>query len=111
LDDTLILESVKKTGRLVVCDHASYTGGFAGEIISRVTEKAFSYLKEPPIRITFPDAPVPTTRGLANYYYPTTQHIENAVKRTLGIKTEDPFDLVHSADYLDIPDQSFKGPF
>jgi pyruvate dehydrogenase E1 component beta subunit len=111
LDDTLILESIKKTGRLVVCDHAAYTAGFSGEIISRVTEKAFKDLKEPPIRITLPDGPSPTTRALANYYYPTVTHIENAVKKTLGIKTSDPFDDIKPTDLLDIPDISFKGPF
>lgn len=111
LDDTLILESVKKTGRLVVCDQGTYTGGFSAEIISRVTEKALGDLKAAPIRVCLPDAPTPTTRALSNYYYPTVSHIENAVKKTMGLKTSDPFDLIGPADLLDIPDNSFKGPF
>ncbi len=111
LDDTIILESVKKTGNLVVCDHASLTGGFSSEIITRVCEKSFGSLKNSPIRISLPDSPTPTTRGLANYFYPTVKHIENAVKSLLGIKTEDPFKDIKPTDKLDIPDQSFKGPF
>ena len=74
-------------------------------------EKDFTCLKEPPIRVTLPDAPVPTSRGLANYYYPTVAHIENAVKKTLNIQTEDPFESIKPSDFLDIPDESFVGPF
>lgn len=111
LCDELIIESIKKTGRLIVCDHGSYTCGLAAEIISRVCEKAFKYLKYAPIRITLPDIPTPTTRALANYYYPTVQHIENAVRKTLGIDTTDPFCSIKPEDFLDVPDASFKGPF
>ncbi len=111
LNDEIILESVAKTGRLVVCDHANYTGSFAGEIISRVTEKAFDSLISPPKRITMPDCPTPTTRALSNYYYPTTQHIINAVKTMLCKPVEDPFKNVFPEDFLDIPDKLFTGPF
>ncbi|HCI49012.1 MAG TPA: alpha-ketoacid dehydrogenase subunit beta [Holosporales bacterium] len=111
LDDSLILESVKKTGRLIVCDQSHFTGNFAGEIIARVCEKALEDLKEPPIRITYPDIPLPTTKGLANFYFPTVQHIENAVKKTLGIKVDEPFHAMKAEDFIDIPDKTFKGPF
>jgi pyruvate dehydrogenase E1 component beta subunit len=111
LDDSLILESVQKTGHLIVCDHAALTGGFSGEIITRVCEKNLQALKSPPIRISLPDIPAPTTRGLANYYYPTLGHIENAVKKVLGIPSTDPFANVNPTDLLDIPNQTFKGPF
>ena len=90
LDDRLILESVARTGRLVVCDHATLTGGFAGEIVARVVEKALDRLKHPPIRVTLPDLPTPTTRALANYLYPTVGHIVAAARTTLGLATEDP---------------------
>lgn len=111
LDDTILFESVAKTGHLIVCDHATYTGSYAGEIISRLCEQAFSFLKSPPQRVTLPDCPTPTTRALSNYYYPTTQHIVNAVKKALGKPTEDPFKNVMPTDLLDVPDQSFTGPF
>lgn len=111
LDDTLILESVSRTGRLIVCDQSHFTGNFAGEIISRVSEKRLNALKAPPIRITYPDVPSPTTKGLANFYFPTVQHIENAVKKSLGISVDEPFNFVSGQDLIDIPDKSFKGPF
>lgn len=111
LDDTHIIESVKKTGRLVVCDQSHFTGNFAGEIITRVTEKALSALKAPPVRVTYPDIPLPTTKGLANFYFPTVQHIENAVKETLGMKVIDPYQDITADQLVDIPDKSFKGPF
>jgi pyruvate dehydrogenase E1 component beta subunit len=111
LDDRLILESVARTGRLVVCDHATLTGGFAGEIVARVVEKAFDRLKHSPVRVTLPDLPTPTTRALSNYFYPTVGHIVSAARATLGLTTEDPFANIGPADRLDVPDATFKGPF
>jgi len=111
LDDTMILESVKKTGRLVVCDQGTLTAGYAGEIVARVAEKAFSDLKAPPVRVTLPDMPTPTTRALANYYYPLPGHVAKAAAGLLGRDWPDPFDSVQPTDFLDVPDISFKGPF
>jgi pyruvate dehydrogenase E1 component beta subunit len=111
LDDRLILESVARTGRLVVCDHATLTGGFAGEIVARVVEQALDKLKHPPIRVTLPDLPTPTTRALSNYLYPTVGHIVAAARKTLGLAARDPFADIGPADRLDVPDSSFTGPF
>lgn len=111
LDDSLIIESVRKTRRLVVCDQATYSAGYAGEIVSRVCEKAFDSLACAPIRVTLPDSPTPTTRALTNYYYPTSAHIVAAVLRTLGLSAPDPFDDVSPEDYLDVPDKRYTGPF
>jgi pyruvate dehydrogenase E1 component beta subunit len=111
LDDSLLLESVARTGRLVVCDHANLTGSFAGEVVARVVERAFGDLKSAPVRVALPDCPTPTTRGLSNYFYPTDRHIEAAVRRVLGLPAEDPFLGVEPSDTLDVPDPSFTGPF
>jgi pyruvate/2-oxoglutarate/acetoin dehydrogenase E1 component len=111
LDDSIILESVHKTGRLIVCDQSTYTAGYAAEIVSRVSEKAFDSLKEAPIRITLPDCPTPTTRALSNYYYPTVGSIIEASRRVLGMSTGDPYAGVAPEDKLDVPDSSFTGPF
>ena len=111
LDDSQILDSVRRTGHLVVADQGTLTAGFAGEIVARVSEKAFSDLKSAPQRVTLPDVPTPTTRALANYYYPTIGHIAAAALRQLGRKAPDPFESVRPEDRLDIPDPSFKGPF
>ena len=115
-DDAAILASVRKTGRLVVVDQGTLTGGFAGEIVARVTEQAFAALKAAPVRVTLPDIPTPTTRGLSNYYYPTPRHIATAARRALGLpydaSGDDPWLGIEPADKtLDVPDKSFSGPF
>jgi pyruvate dehydrogenase E1 component beta subunit len=111
-NDAPILDSVRKTGRLVVVDQGTLTGGFAGEIVARVTEAAFDALRAAPIRVTLPDVPTPTTRALSNYYYPTPGHIVAAVRRVLGLPADDPFAGIAPDDKtLDVPDTSFTGPF
>jgi pyruvate dehydrogenase E1 component beta subunit len=59
LDLDTILESVAKTGRLVVCDNARRTCSAASEIAAAVTEKAFGSLKAAPRRVAWEDVPVP----------------------------------------------------
>jgi pyruvate dehydrogenase E1 component beta subunit len=111
LDDTLILESVQKTGRLIVADTAWKTGGFGAEIISQVSEKAFQNLKSAPVRIALPDCPTPTTRALTNKYYPRAVDIAKAAKKMLGHKLTTSSLARQGAVLLDIPDKSFTGPF
>jgi len=113
LDDTLILESVARTGRLIVVDQGTLTAGFSAEIIARVSEKAFAHLKAPPIRVALPDCPTPTTRALSNFYYPTPGHIVAAVRKSMGLSyEEDPFTNIDPADKtMDVPDKEFTGPF
>jgi pyruvate/2-oxoglutarate/acetoin dehydrogenase E1 component len=115
-NDAIVLDSVRKTGRLVVVDQGTLTAGFAGEIVARVTEEAFDALKAAPIRVTLPDVPTPTTRALSNYYYPTPGHIVAAVRRVLGLSygdaRDDPWAGITPEDKtLDVPDKSFTGPF
>lgn len=113
LNDAMILESVAKTGRLLVVDQGTQTAGFAGEIIARVTEKAFDKLKQPPIRITLPDCPTPTSRALSNFYYPTPDHIVAAARKLMGLDYDtNPFSHIDPANKnMDVPDKSFAGPF
>jgi acetoin:2,6-dichlorophenolindophenol oxidoreductase subunit beta len=107
LDDKTILESVSKTGRLLVMDAGYYTGGFAGEIIARVTEKGFSSLRCPPKRITLPDHPTPSTPGLTKYYYPRVSEMVSTVASMLGREVKPYTD----PELFDVPDKSFTGPF
>ena len=113
LHDETILESVAKTGRLLVVDQGTQTAGFAGEIVTRVTEKAFDTLKAAPIRITLPDCPTPTSRALSNFYYPTPRHIVAGARKLMGLDyEEDPFSGVEPANKnMDVPDKAFVGPF
>jgi pyruvate dehydrogenase E1 component beta subunit len=111
LDSRLILESVRKTGRLVVADTGWKTVGFSAEIVAQVAEEAFYQLKCPPRRVALPDCPTPTTSALAGHYYPRAVHIVATVKSMLG-PDADPADLHATAPApLDVPDPSFTGPF
>ncbi|MBS3918862.1 MAG: alpha-ketoacid dehydrogenase subunit beta [Deltaproteobacteria bacterium] len=84
LDETLLFESVKKTGRLVVVDGGWKTCGIAAEVSARVSENIFEYLKAPVYRVTLPDVPAPASCVLEKEYYPDSKTIVNAVKGVLG---------------------------
>lgn len=81
LDETLILTSVRKTGRLVVADGSWLSFGVAAEIVARVTEKAFGALKAPVRRVTLPDVPAPMSTPLEKAYYPTAVDLIRAVEQ------------------------------
>jgi pyruvate/2-oxoglutarate/acetoin dehydrogenase E1 component len=83
LDETLLFESVKKTGRLVVADGGWKTCGMAGEVSARVAENILEYLKAPISRVTLPDVPAPASRTLEKEYYPDSKKIVEAVKAIL----------------------------
>lgn len=112
LDEETIIASVKKTSRLLVADDGCRTTGFAAEVVAMVTEKTFSALKTAPRRVTLPDLPTPTSRALANKYYPRAIGIINAVRAifNLPVKTEEELSIRHEQP-LDVPDKSFTGPF
>lgn len=83
LDKELILESVVKTGRLVVADGGWTTCGFAAEISAMVASTVFESLKAPILRVALPDTPAPMSRALEKAYYPTATNIVSAVNRVL----------------------------
>jgi pyruvate dehydrogenase E1 component beta subunit len=83
LDENLLLESVSKTGRLVIADGGWQTCGIAAEISALVAEKAFTCLKAPIQRVSLPDAPAPASSALEKVYYPNAKNIISAVKKVL----------------------------
>ena len=83
LDEKIILNSVKKTGRLVVCDIDWVNCGVSAEIVSTVTEKIFPYLKSPPIRVGLPEANHPSSYSLEEVFFPDYKNIINSVKKIL----------------------------
>jgi pyruvate dehydrogenase E1 component beta subunit len=84
LDKHLILESIHKTGRLIVVDAAWKTCGVGAEISALVAEEAFPYLKSPIIRISLPNTPAPASSSLEKLYYPNAQTVVSAVMRLFG---------------------------
>ena len=112
LDEQTILNSVRKTGKLVVVDGGWKFLGLPAEIITMVIEKAFDHLKAPPCRVAFPDIPTPTSRVLSSEFYPGVINIVNAVNGLLGMPDVGEAELGLSQDVpKDIPDKSFTGPF
>ncbi len=111
LDQSLILESVRKTGRLVVADTGWALAGMSAEIIATASEGAFGSLKAAPRRVCFPDCPTPTGPSLAAAYYPRSGHIVAAVRTTLNLPADDADLSVPAGVELDKPNPAFTGPF
>ncbi|UGR51157.2 alpha-ketoacid dehydrogenase subunit beta [Pseudomonas aeruginosa] len=83
LDEDSILESVEKTGRLVVVDEANPRCSMATDIAALVAERAFSALRAPIRRVTAPHTPVPFSDALEDLYIPDAAKIEAAVRQAL----------------------------
>jgi len=81
LDQETILDSVKKTGRLIVADEGPVTCGIQAEIAALVAEQAVEYLQAPILRVGSPDTPVPFSPPLEQIYIPDEEDIKAAVER------------------------------
>jgi len=75
LDEETVLESVKKTSKVILLHEDTMTGGLAGELSARITEKAFEYLDGPVVRITAPDTPVPYSPPLEEAFLPNVSKV------------------------------------
>ncbi|TET60408.1 alpha-ketoacid dehydrogenase subunit beta [Candidatus Aerophobetes bacterium] len=78
LDEAIIFDSVKKTGRLLVADEGHKRCGIGAEIAATVSEKAFDYLDAPILRVASPDVPVPFSHPLEEAYIPDEEDIKRA---------------------------------
>jgi pyruvate dehydrogenase E1 component beta subunit len=83
LDMDTIVQSVQRTGRLVVAHEAVEHGGFGAEIAARVQSAAFDFLDAPIARVGAPFAPVPFSPPLEDAYLPGEDAIVAAVRATL----------------------------
>jgi len=81
LDTDTIVESVEKTGNLVVVDEDYRSFGVTGEIVASVADEALGALQNVE-RVAIPDVPIPYSRPLENEVIPSTEDIVTAVKRT-----------------------------
>lgn len=80
LDKKAIINSVKKTGRLVVVSEDCKTAGVTAEIAAMVAEEAIDYLDAPIKRVAEPDTPIPFSPPLERYVIPDEKAIVKAVK-------------------------------
>lgn len=81
-DEETILNSVKKTGRVVIVHEATRNCGFGAELSAFIAEDAMLNLKAPIIRVTGLDAVIPMAR-LEDYYAPTKEKIIKALKKVM----------------------------
>jgi 2-oxoisovalerate dehydrogenase E1 component beta subunit len=84
LDEDAIIETVRKTNRVLVVHEDTRTGGIAGEIAMRISEKAFEWLDAPVLRVTAIDTPVPYSPPLEDYYLPQVDDIVTACRYLAG---------------------------
>ena len=84
LDEETILESIRRTGRLVVIDESPPRCSMAADIAALVAEKAFGSLKAPILKVTCPHTPVPFSPVLEDAYVPTAGRIEEAIRAVLA---------------------------
>jgi pyruvate/2-oxoglutarate/acetoin dehydrogenase E1 component len=83
LDKDLILDSVKKTGRLVIVEENNQFNGWAAEIAAFVADEAFDYLDAPLKRVSAPHTPAPFAPVMEQFYVPSEQRVIDAVKSLL----------------------------
>ena len=84
LDSKTVLESVKKTHRLVVVDEDNPRCSMACDIIALVSTRAFDDLDAPPRMVTAPHTPVPFSPPLEDYYIPSVENVVSTVKSLAG---------------------------
>ena len=85
LDEGAIIESVQRTGRLVVVDTGWNIGGVTAEIAALAAEHCYRELRAPVKRIGLPDAPTPAGYSLEQAYYPTADSIRKTIEEVLSV--------------------------
>ncbi|MEZ4751294.1 MAG: transketolase C-terminal domain-containing protein [Bdellovibrionota bacterium] len=106
LDKATVLESVRKTGRLLVTDIGHAQFGACAEVSAVVAEEGFGFLKAPIKRVALPDCPTPCSSVLEQAYYPNVGDLVNAARGLVKAKRT----ALDSSSNLK-NDVSFTGPF
>ena len=84
LDKETIINSVKKTGKLITVDEGNKVNGFGSEIAAIVAEEALEFLTAPIVRLAAPMTPVPYSPTLEKYYIPNKDNIKEGIKRVMA---------------------------
>lgn len=79
LDETAILSTLEKTGRVVVIDESTPRCGIAADVAALCVDKGFDYLNAPVKRVTAPHTPVPFSGVLEDAFLPSAQRVLDAV--------------------------------
>ncbi|OGN64132.1 MAG: MFS transporter, partial [Chlamydiae bacterium RIFCSPHIGHO2_12_FULL_49_9] len=84
LDFKAVLESVKKTGKLLIAHEAARNCGFGAELAARAAEEAFFFLDAPVQRVAGKDCPVPYCKDLEEEVLPQKKDIEDALRKLIS---------------------------
>jgi acetoin:2,6-dichlorophenolindophenol oxidoreductase subunit beta len=82
-DRDMVLQSVAKSGRVLIVDGAWKTGGVAAEIAATIAEEVLEALRAPIRRVTLPDAPAPMSKPIESKYYFGPEAIVEAATQVL----------------------------
>lgn len=112
LDLTVVQESLRKTGRLIVFDHGWSQYGVGSEVIAQVALSDIE-LREKPVHLNVAPVPIPSSRFLANEAYPQPADIARNLLAWASIDDQTVIGRVLGEVGLntDVPSDSFKGPF
>ena len=107
LDEGLIVESIKKTGRILVADTSWINYGLAAEISRIVCQKAYIHLKKPLEAVGMAPTPCPTAKALEDMFYPNQ---ESLVRKLIALVDKPDIPVPSERSMADVY-KKFKGPF
>ena len=117
LDIKPIIQSVKKTKKLIIFETGNKIYGIGAEIIASILEKNNDIFDLAPSRIGLPDSPTPSSRGLAKNFYPNSYDIMKVIMNQLNLNVEVKKKIISLLNNklpshdIDVPNPKFKGPF
>lgn len=117
LDIKPIIQSVKKTKKLIIFETGNKVYGIGAEIIASILEKNNNIFDLAPSRIGLPDSPTPSSRGLAKNFYPNSYDIMKVIMNQLNLNVEVKKKIISLLNSklpshdIDVPNPKFKGPF
>ncbi|HET9665653.1 MAG TPA: transketolase C-terminal domain-containing protein [Desertimonas sp.] len=82
-DRRAVVESVRRTGRLVVVEEGPWTGGWSNDIAAHISAELFGSLQAPVLRVTCPDVPVPHSAELERRFLPSPEYVAEQTSRLI----------------------------
>jgi len=83
-DKKLVMDSLRKTGRILILHEANLTGGFGAEITATITQDGFELLDAPPVRVASLDTPIPFSLNLETKIYSAQARLTQALEHLLA---------------------------
>ena len=110
IDKSLIIESLRKTGKLLVADTSWQAYGVSAEVCRIVCESCPSALNAPAVTVGMQPAPCPTGKSLEDLYYPNLETLTDAIAKLVTGNNQHGVPLPDEQSMADVY-KRFKGPF